>query len=80
MTYISWSSDFVLYLEVYLMYKHNTFGLWDSLEEIFDVETSYLRIISQYDPKFDTKINVGQSDQYFLLHYFALYFEEYLMY
>ena len=28
MTYISQSSDFVLYLEDYLMYEHHTLGLW----------------------------------------------------
>ena len=28
MTYISWSSDFTLYLEDYLMYVHHTFGVW----------------------------------------------------
>ena len=26
-TYISWSSDFALYLEDYLMYEHHTSGL-----------------------------------------------------
>ena len=26
MTYISWSSDFALYLEDYLMYVHHTLG------------------------------------------------------
>ena len=30
MTYISWSSDLVLYLEDYLMYEHHSAGLWVS--------------------------------------------------
>ena len=55
MTYISWSSDFALYLESYLTYEHHTLGL-----------------MSQYDPMFDLKINVGHwcTD-------FALYLENY---
>ena len=28
MTYISWSTDFSLYLENYLIYEHHTLGLW----------------------------------------------------
>ena len=31
MTYISWSSDFALYLEDYLIYEHYTLGLWVSM-------------------------------------------------
>ena len=27
----SWSSDFALHLEVYLMYEHHTLGLWVSM-------------------------------------------------
>ena len=30
-TYISWSSDFALYLEDYLTYEHHTLGLWVSM-------------------------------------------------
>ena len=30
-TYISWYSDFVLYLEDYFIYEHNTMGLWVSM-------------------------------------------------
>ena len=29
--YDSWSSDFVLYLEDYLMYEHHPWGLWVSM-------------------------------------------------
>ena len=56
MTYISWSSDFALYLEDYLMY---------------DV-TSYFGIMGQYDPTYDLKINVGLSDLYFMVQWFCL--------
>ena len=31
MTYISWSNDFMLYLEDYLMYEHHAWGLWVSM-------------------------------------------------
>ena len=31
MTYISWSSDFALYLGDYLMYVHHTLGVWISM-------------------------------------------------
>ena len=33
MTYISWSSDFALRLEDYLIYEHNTLGLWVSMTQ-----------------------------------------------
>ena len=33
--------------------------------------------MSQYDPKFDLKINVGLCDQYFMVQ---LHLEDYLMY
>ena len=55
MTYISWSSDFALYLEDYL-------NIW----------TPYFGIMSQYDPMFDQKINVGHCDLYFIVHWFCL--------
>ena len=51
MTYISWSSDFALYLEDYLIYQHHTLGLF----------------MSQYDPTFDLKTNVGHCDLYFMV-------------
>ena len=59
MTYISWSSDFALYLEDCLMYDHHTSGLW-------------VRIMSQYDLTFDLKINVGCFDLYFMVQWFCL--------
>ena len=31
MIYISWSIDFALYLEDYLMYEHHSFRLWNSM-------------------------------------------------
>ena len=51
MTNISWSSDFALYPEDYLMYE------W----------TSYFGIMSQYDMTFDLNINVGHYDLYFMV-------------
>ena len=59
MTYISWSSDFALYLEDCLMYEHHTSELW-------------VRIMSQYDLTFDFKINVGHFDLYFMVQWFCL--------
>ena len=52
MTYISWSKDFVLYLEDFLMCNHYL-GLSG--------------IISQYDSKFNLKINVDHCDIYFMV-------------
>ena len=39
---------------------------------LFDVWTSYFRIMSQYDPTFDLKINVGHCDLYFMVQWFCL--------
>ena len=36
--------------------------------------------MSQYDPKFDLKINIGHYDLYFMVQWFALCLEDYLMY
>ena len=145
MTYISQSSNFALYLEKYLTYKHQTYilgvnmtqscpkikcmslrpifqgpvilpymlkSIWCTKIMLMDNEsvwpevwpkskcrsqwptfcspvyhgeylmckhqrTSYGSWVSIYDPKFDTKTNVGHSDLYFLLQWFSLYFEEY---
>ena len=48
--FISCSSNFASYLEVYLMYKQH---IW---------------IMSQYELKFDLKINVDHSDLHFKVH------------
>ena len=37
MTCITWSSDFTLHLEDYLMYEHHTLGLWVSMT-MFDLK------------------------------------------
>ena len=37
---------------------------------LFVVWTSYFRIMSQYDPTFDLKINLDHSDLYFMVHWF----------
>ena len=54
MTYISWSSDFALYLEDYLMHEHY---YWD---------------MSQYDPKFYLKLNIGHCDLNFMVQWFCV--------
>ena len=40
--------------------------------KLFDVWTSYFGIMSQYDPTFDLKINVGHCDLYFMVQWFCL--------
>ena len=39
---------------------------------LFDIWTSYFRIMCQYDPAFDLKINVSHCDLYFMVHWFCL--------
>ena len=39
---------------------------------LFDVWTSYFRIMSQYDLTFDLQINVGHCDLYFVVQWFCL--------
>ena len=51
MTYISWFSDIALYLEGYLMYKHDTLQV----------------LMSQYDLMLDLKIKVDQCGIYFMV-------------
>ena len=46
MTDISWSSDFMLHLEDYLMYEHHTLGLWVSMtQRLTQNKCRYLRPI-----------------------------------
>ena len=66
MTYILWSSDFALCLEYYLMYEH--------------MGHIILGIMSQCGLIFDLKIFVGHCDLYFMVHSFALYLEDCLIY
>ena len=40
--------------------------------KVYDVQTSHLWIMIQYDPKFDLKINVGHSDLHFTVQWFYL--------
>ena len=40
--------------------------------KLFDVWTSYCGIMSQYDPTFDLKINVGHCDLYFTVQWCCL--------
>ena len=39
---------------------------------LFDVWTILFGIMSQYDPKFDLKINIGHYDLYFMVKWFCL--------
>ena len=45
-----------------------------------DVWTSYIRIMSQYDPTFDLKLNVGHCDLYFMVQWFLAYILKTLIY
>ena len=36
--------------------------------------------MSQYDPKFNLKVNIGHCGLYFMVQCFALYLEDYLIY
>ena len=38
MTYISWFSDFALYLEDYLMNEHDSFGIMVQYDRTFDLK------------------------------------------
>ena len=53
-SFIFWFSDFATYLEDFLIYKHNTSGL-------------YLGLISQYDLMFGFTLKVGHYDLYFMV-------------
>ena len=39
---------------------------------LLDVWTSLFGIMSQYDPKFDLKINIGHCDLYFMVQWFCI--------
>ena len=56
MTYISWSSNFALYLE--------EFSLPSDFTLYLHVLTLYFMIIGPYDLKFDLRINVGQLPKF----------------
>ena len=43
MTYISWSSDFELYLEDCLMYEHHTSGFIGQYDQTFDLKVNVSR-------------------------------------
>ena len=49
MTHVSLSSDFALYLELYLMYKHDTFGIGMTRFDLkINVNQSDLHFTVQY--------------------------------
>ena len=97
MTYISWSSDFALYLEDYLLYELHISRLWVNmtqhltskcrslwhifydpvilpyiLKTIWYMNTILWYYESVYYPMFDLKINVGHCDLYFMVQWFCL--------
>ena len=64
------------YYDLYFMVQWLCLISW----RLFDVWTSYFRIMSQYDLTLDLKINVGRFDLYFMVQWFYLYLEAYLIY
>ena len=54
--------------DLYLMVQWFSLISW----RLFDIWTSYFRIMSQYDLTFDLKINVGHCDLYFMVQWFCL--------
>ena len=54
--------------DLYFMVQWFCFISW----RLFDIWTSYFRIVSQYDTTFDLKINVGHCDLYFMGQWFCL--------
>ena len=46
--------------------------IWPLSWRLFDVWTSYFRIMSQYDTTFDLEINVDRCDLYFMVQWFCL--------
>ena len=60
---------FVGYYDLYFMVHWICPLSW----RLFDVWTSYFRIMSPYDTTFDLEINVSHCDLYFMVQWFALY-------
>ena len=61
----SWSED---QHDPYFMVQWFCLISW----RLFDVWTSYFKIMSQYYPMCDLKINVGHNDLYFMVQWFCL--------
>ena len=53
--------------DIYFMVQWFCFISW----RLFDVWTSYFRIMSHYDQSFDLKINVDHCGLYFMVHWFC---------
>ena len=53
--------------DLYFMFQWFSLISWS----LFDVWTSYFRIMNQYDTIFDLKINVGHCDLYFMVQWFC---------
>ena len=70
----SWSRDFALYLEGYLMYEQYYLGLWVGMTQIKFKNWVSLRAMKSFiREKFDLKINIGHYDLYSWSKDFALY-------
>ena len=63
-----WPQNKYGHCDLYFMVKWFCRVSW----RLFDVWTSYIRIMSQYDPTSDLKINVGHCDLYFMVQWFCL--------
>ena len=63
-----WPNDKCRLLWLYFMVQWFCLIFW----RLFDIRTPYFRIMCQYDPMFDLKINVSHCDLYFLVQWFCL--------
>ena len=59
MTYILWPSDFVLYLEDYLMYVHHTFTKYVK----YDVQTSNVRTNERTNEQTNERTNIRTDER-----------------
>ena len=71
-----WPQNKCRHCDLYFMVQWFCLVSW----RLFDVWTSLFRIMIQYDPTFDLKINVGHCDYISWSSDFALYFEDCLVY
>ena len=63
-----WPKKNIGHCDLYFMVQWFCLISWG----LFDVWTSYFRIMRQYDTTFDLKINVGHCDLYFMVQWFCL--------
>ena len=65
LTYRSWSEG---HHDLYFTFQWFCLISW----RLFDVWTSFFKIMGQYDLMFDLKINIGLCDLYFMVQWFCL--------